>query len=776
MITIVQSPSGAVSKESIGLGNVDNTPDSEKPVSTAQQAALDAKQDAAANLGAFAAIVGVADKGVYFTAPGTIELFDLSAAGRGFLALTTANAQRAALGLGSMALQPAEGVDITGGTIQGITPLAVADGGTGGNDAASGREGLELGDSATRDVGTTAGTVAAGDDARLADSQALLASHFKPSSENLFISISEDGVNWREQLASYTPLIAGVRDPSMIFWDGAYYLAHTVNAFSPPETRFALAKSVDGINWSHLRYVDLSGITGGPEFVWAPELRILENRVICLVSVSVDSGSTFQTYLIDDWGRDLATNGEPQLIAGLAANTIDATVIKEGDTFFLFYKNEAVGEKVIEAATAENIEGPYTIERSGNWAGWGTNVEGQNIVRLPNGKFRIYIDAIGNVKYSDSATEDLLGSWSSPVSISGIACQHPAMIPKPESYVPDVGLGVRTGNFTARIGGRYIARGNLTVTDPTGTSAGQEYAVVVGSGTCTIGGVGFSPSRFPILRQYNGSSWETIAQTLVGNLTLPSATFGTNNALTGATADAMYRKLDGVLGFSFNHRGNGFALTTNGTMGTSTSYSTGLGDYRSAAGSNVGDFTTDIGNFNIGGGGDAVTFYRNRNHIFSWNVGASANNSATSIIFMVGGNATSLSGKDPIARSFGVTITDAVTAGQTQYILWTHDGTSLVGSSTVSLASPRLWANGGRMSLVYQWNGGTPTLRLFLAMQGQAPVLITSLSGAAANWGGDITLGSNRNFVVRHYVNTAGVVNFWFMSDLRWISEPTTIP
>lgn len=171
MITIVQSPSGAVSKESIGLGNVDNTPDSEKPVSTAQQAALDAKQDAAANLGAFAAIVGVADKGVYFTAPGTIELFDLSAAGRGFLALTTANAQRAALGLGSMALQPAEMVDITGGTIQGITPLAVADGGTGGNDAASGREGLELGDSATRDVGTTVGTVAAGDDARLSDAR-----------------------------------------------------------------------------------------------------------------------------------------------------------------------------------------------------------------------------------------------------------------------------------------------------------------------------------------------------------------------------------------------------------------------------------------------------------------------------------------------------------------------------------------------------------------------------------------------------------------------------
>jgi hypothetical protein len=111
---------------------------------------------------------------------------------------------RTNLGLGSIATQSAGNVSITGGTITGITDLAIADGGTGASNAtdartnlglgsaavqsatyflqvannlsdvasvALARTNLGLGNSATRDVGTTAGTVAAGDDARFTDSR-----------------------------------------------------------------------------------------------------------------------------------------------------------------------------------------------------------------------------------------------------------------------------------------------------------------------------------------------------------------------------------------------------------------------------------------------------------------------------------------------------------------------------------------------------------------------------------------------------------------------------
>jgi hypothetical protein len=64
--------------------------------------------------------------------------------------------------LPTMSQQNANAVNITGGSISGITPLSVATGGTGGNTAAAARSGLELGNIAvmnTSNVAFTSGTV-----------------------------------------------------------------------------------------------------------------------------------------------------------------------------------------------------------------------------------------------------------------------------------------------------------------------------------------------------------------------------------------------------------------------------------------------------------------------------------------------------------------------------------------------------------------------------------------------------------------------------------------
>ena len=58
--------------------------------------------------------------------------------------------------VGTMAVQNASAVAITGGTITGITPIAVTAGGTGASDAANARINLGLGTGATTSVGTVA--------------------------------------------------------------------------------------------------------------------------------------------------------------------------------------------------------------------------------------------------------------------------------------------------------------------------------------------------------------------------------------------------------------------------------------------------------------------------------------------------------------------------------------------------------------------------------------------------------------------------------------------
>lgn len=73
--------------------------------------------------------------------PGTGHL-TVTAAGAALIDDADAAAQRTTLGLGTMATQAASAVAITGGSVAGITDLAVADGGTGASTAAGARTNL----------------------------------------------------------------------------------------------------------------------------------------------------------------------------------------------------------------------------------------------------------------------------------------------------------------------------------------------------------------------------------------------------------------------------------------------------------------------------------------------------------------------------------------------------------------------------------------------------------------------------------------------------------
>jgi hypothetical protein len=214
IVTSVASKTGDVTlvKGDVGLGNVDNTSDANKPVSTAQQTALNLKANLASptltgtpaaptatvgtnttqiattafvnaeiandatlkannlsdlasastartNLGlaigsnvqaydaglqSISGLTTSANQMIYTTASDTYATTSITAAGRAILDDADAAAQRTTLGLGTIATQAANSVTITGGSITGITDLAVADGGTGASDAGTARTNLGL--------------------------------------------------------------------------------------------------------------------------------------------------------------------------------------------------------------------------------------------------------------------------------------------------------------------------------------------------------------------------------------------------------------------------------------------------------------------------------------------------------------------------------------------------------------------------------------------------------------------------------------------------------
>jgi len=102
------------------------------------------KQPLDATLTALAGVSTAADQLIYATGPDTFATTSLTGFARTLLDDVDADAARGTLGLGSMAVQAANGVSISGGSIAGITDLAVADGGTGASTAAGARTNLDV--------------------------------------------------------------------------------------------------------------------------------------------------------------------------------------------------------------------------------------------------------------------------------------------------------------------------------------------------------------------------------------------------------------------------------------------------------------------------------------------------------------------------------------------------------------------------------------------------------------------------------------------------------
>lgn len=88
-----------------------------KGVTSALQGQIDGKQPLNANLTAIAGLTSAADTLPYFTGAGTAATTTITGQARNLLDDTTASAQRSTLGLGSIATQAANNVNITGGTV-----------------------------------------------------------------------------------------------------------------------------------------------------------------------------------------------------------------------------------------------------------------------------------------------------------------------------------------------------------------------------------------------------------------------------------------------------------------------------------------------------------------------------------------------------------------------------------------------------------------------------------------------------------------------------------
>ncbi len=263
------------------------------------------------------------------------------------------------------------------------------------------------------------------------------------SARDMDVYQSGDGTQFQlVRKSAYRPPSGVVRDPSIFrHTNGSYYITYT----TADGANIGFARSSDRVNWTPMGnypvpfccaflpgtgdgkgppsppfFSGSAGFKDGPSLspfvtkAWAPEWFVEGGRVNVILSLSTGGG--FVPYLMTALDPSLRLWSVPVPLAGIGADHIDTTVVKVGSTYHAFTKNET--KKVIEHAVASSLAGPYSFVSPGNW---GSLVEGPAVVQLPNGDWRLYLDAYTEGKYLYSDSTDGMSTWSSVKEVPGIS-------------------------------------------------------------------------------------------------------------------------------------------------------------------------------------------------------------------------------------------------------------------------------------------------------------------------------------------------------------------
>ncbi|MFD8042458.1 glycoside hydrolase family 43 protein [Streptomyces chartreusis] len=321
---------------------------------------------------------------------------------------------------------------------------------------------------------------------------------------------SDDATDFRLARASaYTPPSNRIRDASLFkHTNGYYYITYTTHTWQDTSTTIGFARSADRVNWTFL--YDYTVPIAALSRAWAPEWFVDgDGSVNVIVSCSTtDDEWIFTPYLLRATNSALTAWSSPVALSGIGKNHIDTFLVRTGSTYHAFTKNETT--KYIEYATATSPTGPYTISRTGDWAGWGSYREGPALVQLDNGGWRIFFDGYGDGIYYYSDSHDTFATWSAPAALPAVSgtARHFTVVKETVSGGPALAKNVtrsfQSGNYTTRYWQTQSSLLNLPVVSGSSTTAEKQASTfTVVAGLADANGYSFRDSSGKYLRHYD---------------------------------------------------------------------------------------------------------------------------------------------------------------------------------------------------------------------------------------------------------------------------------
>ncbi|MHC0442494.1 prolyl oligopeptidase family serine peptidase [Flavobacterium sp. 3-210] len=239
-------------------------------------------------------------------------------------------------------------------------------------------------------------------------------SYFKGNGEDgLHLAYSEDGYKWtalKNDTSFLTPEVGKdklMRDPCVIKGgDGLYHMVWTV---SWTDKGIGYASSKDLIHWSKQEFIPVMTHEEKARNTWAPEITYDEKSKIYMIYwASTIDGKFLETKSEEEKGynhriyytttKDFKKFAKTKLLYEPGFNVIDATIVKQGQQFVMYLKDETRNpvQKNIKIAFSKNLTGPYSPASKAitgdYWA------EGPTAVKIDN-NWIVYFDKYTQKKY-----------------------------------------------------------------------------------------------------------------------------------------------------------------------------------------------------------------------------------------------------------------------------------------------------------------------------------------------------------------------------------------
>ncbi len=255
---------------------------------------------------------------------------------------------------------------------------------------------------------------------------------FNGTSDALEMSFSNDGINWTVISSTVNGGNSPVRDGSMVKLNGVWWLAASGYTNAAPHVTFFNVRgpTTDVLNWWETPItVSCVGDIPNLDIVWAPEWFVDDDASVHIFVALGDNPNELSFVIGEKHPTNAAmTSWSAAQIITINGYTqgapIDPFVIKKAGTYYLFFKSNRYDDlgnpssMKILLASASTLLGPYTLIRSGDWAGWGF-AEGASLQQMSDGSWWAWMDKTGfgfspGDMYYSISTDDW-ATWTTPV-------------------------------------------------------------------------------------------------------------------------------------------------------------------------------------------------------------------------------------------------------------------------------------------------------------------------------------------------------------------------